>query len=65
MRRTCPASALVGLEVPLLLVVIPGEERHEHLSTLVALVDQARAVIVGCFLASSTGTGAGPEPYLM
>ena len=30
LRRTCPASALVGLEVPLLLVVIPGGERHER-----------------------------------
>ena len=30
MRRTCPASALVGLEIPLLLVVIPGGERHER-----------------------------------
>ena len=30
LRRTCPASALVGLEIPLLLVVIPGGERHER-----------------------------------
>ena len=28
-ERTCPASALVGLVVPLLLVVIPGGERHK------------------------------------
>jgi len=37
----------------------------EQLPTLVALVDQARAVIIGFIHVSSTGTGAGPEPYLM